>query len=295
MTLPEFIYTVILAPRPLKRAANWLLLRFIPKQAHIGPAVVCLDPADPVVSGAVAFGVYEKDELKFFQEQCSPGMVVVDVGANVGIYTGLAMRLTSPSGTVVSIEPNPRSRLFLEQTISCNLQNGDSGQVKVHVCPLAASDRDGEASLHLNLENKGDNRLYSSALSTAIIPIKVKPLDAILDDLGIVKVNLIKIDVQGCESMVLAGGLDTIRRSPDLVIVSEFWPEGMRAAGSDPLAYLTQLTSLGLRLHTLHGGVLVPLAPERFSRLIQDLPKRQYTNIVAAKGKPLERMPVAHL
>src|SRR6478752_7150999 len=102
MTLAEFVYTVICAPRPLKRAVNWLLLKIIPKRIKVGPAEVCLDPADPVISGAVTFGVYEKDELRFFQEHCVPGMVVVDIGANVGIYTALALRLTSPNGIVVS-------------------------------------------------------------------------------------------------------------------------------------------------------------------------------------------------
>jgi FkbM family methyltransferase len=289
MTLAEFIYTVVLAPRPLKRAANWALLKIIPQRIKIGPAEVCLDPADPVISGAVTFGVYEKDELRFFQENCIPGMIVVDIGANVGIYTALALRLTSPNGTVISVEPNPHSRAFLEQTIACNL-DGPDAQTRNHISACAASDREGDASLHLNAVNKGDNRLYASSLSSTEIPIKVRTLDSILGDYGIREVNLVKIDVQGCEPMVIAGGLETIRRSPDILIVSEFWPEGMKAAGQDAMKYLHQLSSLGLELFTLAKGGLSPLATGGFSKLIASLPRRQYTNIVAAKGKPLARI-----
>ncbi|RBP45326.1 FkbM family methyltransferase [Roseimicrobium gellanilyticum] len=290
MTFAEFVYTVILAPRPLKQAANWLLLKIIPKRVKIGSAEICLDPADPVISGAVTFGVYERDELKFFQEHCLPGMVVVDIGANVGIYTALALQLTSPAGTVVSIEPNPHSRAFLEQTIACNVDGTDTSRKRSHICSCAASDREGSASLHLNLGNKGDNRLYASSLSSTEIPITVRPLDSILSDLGIHEVNLVKIDVQGCEPMVIAGGLETIRRSPDVLIVSEFWPEGIKSAGRDALEYLHQLSSLGLALFTLASRGLSPLPVEGFSKLIANLPSRQYTNIVAAKGEPLVRI-----
>lgn len=291
MNLPEFIYTVLLKPRPLKKMVNRVLLWMLPEQIKIGKAAVFLDPDDPVVSGASALGVYEKDELSFFQQHCKPGMVVVDVGANVGIYTALALRLVSPGGTVISFEPNPRSSTFLEKTVAANLTGEHAGKVVSHVCSVAVADRDGEAELHLNNDNKGDNRLYASELSSDSLQIQVRRLDSVLNEMGIREINFIKIDVQGCEPLVLAGAQDTLRRSQNVTLMSEFWPQGIKAAGgASPRAYLDNLVSLGFRLFILKNSRIDSVTVEGFDALIDSLPNRQYANIVAAKGTALEKL-----
>ncbi|WP_395746994.1 FkbM family methyltransferase [Prosthecobacter sp.] len=286
MNFPEFVYTVLLKPRPLKKLANRVLLWMLPERIKIGQAVVCLDPDDPVVSGASALGVYEKDELRFFQDHCRPGMVVVDVGANVGIYTAMALRLAAPDGRVISFEPNPHSRAFLEKTVAAN-----AGGAASQIYPLALSDRDGQAELHLNKDNKGDNRLYASDLSSDSLQIQTRCLDSVLGEMGVHEIHFIKIDVQGCEPLVLTGAQETLRRSPNVMMMSEFWPQGMRAAGgASPRAYLDNLVALGFRLFTLKDGHLATLAEPAFDALIANLPDRQYANIVAAKGTALEKL-----
>ena len=120
MALAEFIYTRLLRPAPVRRAANAILLSIVPETVRVGPAIVHLNPRDPVVSGALALRVFERDELRFFSQRCRPGMTVLDVGANVGLYTALAMNLTGADGTVVAIEPHAESRRFLELTVQAN-------------------------------------------------------------------------------------------------------------------------------------------------------------------------------
>ena len=70
MSLAEFVYTVLLKPRPLRVMTNALLLRFIPRVVTVGPATIHLDQEDPVLSAAVALRVYERAELRFFREHC---------------------------------------------------------------------------------------------------------------------------------------------------------------------------------------------------------------------------------
>src|SRR5437879_567841 len=111
--LAEFIYTELLRPAPVKRAANAILLSIVPRTVRVGPAIVHLNPSDPFVSGALALRVFERHELAFFSRSCRERMTVVDVGANVGLYTALAMHLTGPDGTVVAVEPHTESRRFL--------------------------------------------------------------------------------------------------------------------------------------------------------------------------------------
>ena len=86
-TLAEFIYTRLLRPAPVRRVTNAILLSIVPKTVRVGPAIVHLNPSDPVISGALALRVFERDELAFFSQRCRAGMTVLDVGANVGLYT----------------------------------------------------------------------------------------------------------------------------------------------------------------------------------------------------------------
>lgn len=66
MSVPEFIYTVLLKPAPLRKAANFVLKSILPRTVEVKGAIIHLNPEDPVVSGALALNVYEKAEIEFF-------------------------------------------------------------------------------------------------------------------------------------------------------------------------------------------------------------------------------------
>ena len=61
-------------------------------------------------------GVYEPDTAAFLLNYLSPGMVFVDIGANIGVFTVLAARQVGPTGQVIAIEPSPRSFSYLKHT-----------------------------------------------------------------------------------------------------------------------------------------------------------------------------------
>ena len=63
--LAEFVYCYLLRPWPLRQLTNWTIRKLLPKQVEIHGATVVLNPTDPVVSGALHFGVYEKAETRF--------------------------------------------------------------------------------------------------------------------------------------------------------------------------------------------------------------------------------------
>src|SRR5882672_3357856 len=103
-TVPELIYTSL--PGFIKRPVNALLSSFIPEYINIGTVEIALNKKDPVVCGAITLGVYEKCESRLIQEKLKPGMTVVDLGANVGLYTALAAATVGPSGKVFAFEPD---------------------------------------------------------------------------------------------------------------------------------------------------------------------------------------------
>lgn len=281
MSVANFVYTRVLAPKPLKSMANAVIRQCIPHRLERRGAVVVLNPRDPVVSGALTLGVYEKAETAFFCAVCRPGMTVLDVGANIGYYTALACTRVRPSGKIVALEPDVENFEFLKRTVAAN---GASNVVCVR---KAASDAAGTLRLHVSLDNRGDNRLYPHDLSSHSYEVEVSTVDTILEEQGVPSVDLVKIDVQGYEGHVLGGMQETIRRSGRLILLSEFWPQGLRNAGTAPEEFLGRLQALGMRLYELTDrGRLTRMTDAK--HLIERHPGTRYTNIVAALG---ERLP----
>src|ERR1700743_2415223 len=102
MTPLEFVYTVLLKPAPLRKLANASIRALPPRTLHRHGATVVLNPNDPVVSGALTFGGYEIPETKFFLRVCRPGMTFLDIGANVGYYTALALACMQGQGKIIA-------------------------------------------------------------------------------------------------------------------------------------------------------------------------------------------------
>lgn len=274
--IAEFIYCYLLRPWPLRQITNGIIRLILPRTVQYGDAVIVINPRDPVVSGALFFRVYERTELAFFQSACCSGMSFLDVGANVGFYTALAARRIGPTGKIVALEPDPESHGFLKQTVAAN------EAVNVVCLTTAAAASRGRFKLYISPENRGDNRLYQPDPSWPSVEVETAPADDLLAGLGIEQLDLIKIDVQGAEGGVIDGLEKTIRRSPKLTLLAEFWPHGLRQAGTDPKALLEKLRSFGLDLFEIKSrGQLVPLTDDE--NLIARFQGRRYTNIVGRK------------
>jgi FkbM family methyltransferase len=280
MSLSEFTYTVLLKPRPLRRLANAVLKALLPRTTKVNGATIFLNPSDPVISAAVFFGVYEHWELDFFSSNYRPDSVFVDVGANVGLYTGLALSRSDSRSTVLCIEPHDESRVYLEQTIKANLREGE--RAKVIVCPVAASDCGGKKTLHQNLENKGDNRLHADTLCIGRSTVETETLDSICARNGIGRIDFLKMDVQGHEGLVLRGASAVLSASERCLLMFEFWPQGLSQSGSAPEQFLGDLDAAGFKLFSPKSGRLAPI--EDLRDAVHKNPGRIYANLVALKG-----------
>ena len=274
--LAEFVYCYLLRPWPLRQLTNWTIRQLLPRQIEIHGATVVLNPTDPVVSGALHFGVSEKAETRFFQSAWRDGMTFLDVGANLGYYTALATRVVGPNGRVLAVEPDPDSFDYLEQTIAANAVGN------VQAFPVAASDAPATLPLYISTDNRGDNRLYASGEDRPQVEVAARPLDALLSENKIETVDLIKIDVQGYEPKVIAGLRETITASQNLTLLTEFWPQGIDEAGEDANEFLQTLRELGLTLHELQpDGSLAELTDD--TDLIARHQGRRYTNLIGRK------------
>ena len=128
-------------------------------------------------------------------------MTVVDVGRMQDLRA-LAMRLTGADGTVVAIKPHTESRRFLEMTIKANAGT----RTQVHVSDCAASDHEGKASCSSIRRIKPIiDCTNPKQPPTRNAPVQLRTIDAILVDLGIHTIDILKIDAQGSEFSAITG------------------------------------------------------------------------------------------
>lgn len=279
MSISEYIYTVLLRPAPLRWITNKFLRAILPKIVQVGDARISINPNDPVVSGALTLRVYEREEIAFFRKHYKSGMTFVDVGANVGLYTALA--LATGKSRILCIEPHAESRRFLNETIRLNLHGEESAGL-VTVAAVAAGAMPGRLTLYSNSENKGDNRIYSDGLLDTSTTVEVSTIDSLCASNGISTIDFMKMDIQGAEFKALQGASNVLSRSPECILMTEFWAYGISRAGDDPKDYLELIRNLGFTILELQKRTLNPV---RDSNLLSDTSGREYRNIIALKGQ----------
>jgi FkbM family methyltransferase len=218
-----------------------------------------------------------RNEKTFLEQRVRPGMRVLDIGANVGLYSLLLSRLVGKGGSVIAIEPDPD--LFAALESSCRTNAADN--IELH--KVAAAAESGRLSLYRSLLNAGDNRIGSH--DRADTTRRVEARAATVDELvGGRPVDFIKMDVQGWEGQVLKGMRAVMESNPAIEILFEFWPFGLREAGCDPQDLLSEFERFGLRVHTLNeadkqvGGPSSPLYPSG----------KNYMNLLATGRKSAE-------
>ncbi len=184
--------------------------------------------------------VLEPLERDLLEKLVRPGMTVVDIGANIGIYTLLFARWVGPGGRVLAFEPDPDNFALLQKNIRQN------GYGNVTVYPFAVSNRIGTSKLFVSNINRGDNRLRPFRDQDTILEIKITTLDAVTADVS-GPVDLVKMDIQGGEYEVLEGMTRTLKRNPQIVFVTEFDPQFLREFGHSGEDFLNLVRQGGLR------------------------------------------------
>ena len=199
-------------------------------------------------------GFMGKEERAFFETQIQPGMNVVEAGANIGVYTIQLSRLTGPEGRVFAFEPDPH----LFACLCENLDRAEVTNVEAHHCALGSAP--GKLSLAWDGLNSGDTHLSREAQAGAA-QVEVARLDHVLAGK---RVDFFKLDVQGWELEVLRGMIGLFDANPALRLFIEYWPAGLRRAGTEPADLLAFLREH--RWQLTHGPDFAPIPAEQFAK-----------------------------
>jgi FkbM family methyltransferase len=197
----------------------------------------------------IMIGDLEPGLVRMMKETIKEGMSVVDVGANVGTYTLLALRAIGFHGRVYSYEPTPRIFSILTSNVQVNgfLETG-----RIDLRRKAVSDGTRTSStFFLQRNSPTHNSLYASDGGPDVEAIEVETVS--LDrDLGVdARVDVVKIDAEGAEPAILRGMRGIIENNPGILIFMEWAPQHLRRAGVDVGAYIGEVRGLGFDVYNV--------------------------------------------
>lgn len=179
-------------------------------------AVLMYNRNDTVIGTSLdLYGEYAEGEFQLLSQILQPGMIVLDVGANIGTHTTAFAKAVAPNGVVMAFEPQRLAYQMLCGNVALNaLPN-----VVAHNFALGAA----PASLQMpaiDVDVPGD---FSAACPSATgngEPVAV----ATIDSLGLSQCHFIKVDVAGMEREVVEGAADTLARCKPLLYVKNSAP-----------------------------------------------------------------------
>lgn len=267
-------HTPLARSRTLNRVQAALALRLHgSNEARVGPFRVRFDPRERVLSKRLLlYGGQEQAEISLLCSLVRPGDQVLDVGANVGLYSLYLSRQVGPQGRVIAVEPDPETADLLRQNLAAN----GCDNVTVLACALAAED--GRASLFRVDGHRGNASLADLQGTGQSVEVELKRGEEALAGLGVTP-RVAKIDVEGAEPLVFAG---LGSRRPEVALF-ECVPRQMRGMGCDPLAFLESLAGEGYRLELVDPETAsrTPLPPREIVETTEGA--RRVHNVLATR------------
>lgn len=201
---------------------------------------------------------YEPYITRLMRPLLQPGMVMVDVGANIGYYSLLAAERVGPSGKVLAFEPGARSVMLLEQSARAN----KFSCIQTH--QMAVADQNGELFFTMDDSNGG---IHRGEVDASAERVRAVALDDYLS--AEPRVDLVKVDVEGAEGLAVRGMAQLLRRHRP-VLFCEFTPAALPVrSGITAEAYLDLLREIGYQLRPIPHTAEPPAQPQSNAQIMQ--------------------------
>ncbi|MBX3775489.1 FkbM family methyltransferase [Ralstonia insidiosa] len=241
--------------------------------------VLCGADDHALIASLIESGELESGTRQLIERLLSPGDVFIDVGANVGMHSLAAARTMGGDGRVIAFEPYTPTAQLLERT---TWMNGFAEMIEIH--NVAVSNEQTERTLYLGMTS-GHHSLYpldpSFSASESSIQVQVTTLDHAMAQLP--AANLIKIDVEGEETAVIAGAKALLARSDDVGVIVEFGLSHLKRVGLTVRAWLENFDVLGFEYRAIHAET-----GELYNISVADLEITSTVNLFFAR--PLSKM-----
>jgi FkbM family methyltransferase len=142
---------------------------------------------------------FDPQELAVLKSRLTEGFVFLDIGANIGGYSLFVAAHAGPTARVLAIEPQPD----IYERLVFNLRLNHFPSVKAVACAVA--DKEGELTLFVDPDNKGESslKIMSEVSSVGSIKVPAKRLLTLIEEQGYTRVDAAKLDTEGAEDIIL--------------------------------------------------------------------------------------------
>jgi len=213
-------------------------------------------------------GSFEPLTARLIARLLRPGMTAIDIGANVGAHALPMAKAVGPAGRVFAIEPTAWAFDRLSSNLSLNPELKQS-LVAIHgllgqegtVAPAAIY-----SSWNIDAPSAAKHPVHGGS-AHSLGDARVLTLDQMIEEHRLVRVDLVKLDVDGFECSVLRGGLQALARfAPPIVF--ELAPYALAEQGSSLGELLEILRGLGYEFRFEWSQELLPASLDEISKLI---------------------------
>ena len=170
------------------------------------------------------------------------GDVVIDIGAYVGMYSIKASQLVGPTGLVVAVEPLPSNLVYLKSNLEV--------YPNTKIMEVALSNYVGNGKLYSSPGTEADSLAYRKKNFRVV---RVTTLDELVKELGLSRVDYIKMDAEGSDLSILEGAIETLRKDYPVLSLACYHPD------LDDIPYfgkvMVYLKSIGYKCITKNGYV----------------------------------------
>jgi FkbM family methyltransferase len=170
------------------------------------------------------------------------GDTVIDIGAYVGMFTIKASQFVGVDGRVVAIEPLPSNIAYLERNTAM-LPN-------VRIARVALSDYTGTAKLYSSPSTAAHSITY---VRKDFVEVNVTTLDNLVRQLGIRKVDFIKMDAEGSDVNILLGAINTLKNDSPVLSMACYHTDSNGVPYADRIIVLLQ--NIGYKCTTKKGYI----------------------------------------
>jgi len=243
------LYDLLLRVRPtqvgalLKSALRIERLHCPTETGH----VFWIDPVSVFGRALMCGGVYEPGLTRVVLGLLSEGDTFLDVGANEGYFSILAASRVGESGAVHCVEPQARLLPVLRENVRRN------GCARLFLHCVALSARDGYVELYLRPStNTGASSFFRHwRIGSRRVRVPAVTLATLCRAHALTRIRLMKVDCEGAEQLVIAGGIGLLDRQAIDYLALEFHPA---ICGQDTCAAVhARLLSRGYACALVHG------------------------------------------
>lgn len=234
----------------------------------------------------IMHGIFAPVETEVLRRLLHPGMIFVDVGANIGYFSLIAAKEVTETGKVYAFEPD-------EENFALLSNNRDRNGYK-NIIPVkkALSDSIGIDSFYLKKDNLCAHSLVPDRTSK-IVEVETITFDEYFKDIQ--RIDVVKIDVEGAEPKVLHGMKKILSTQTKIALITEFFPGALQRCGVNPEDYLNELKSFGFTLYKMseikEEEPFSLITDEELSQLVRGVGIEKLINILCLKNWPINLKP----